>query len=413
MGRRFLAASAAGAALTLNGLRPLAGGANPLAFPSFFAGWLTSELAPDNLAVTVAGTAAYLAARRGRLRGADTAGLALDAASVAGLAWLVRQGMAAGDVLERALATGLADDYVAKLDPAPDKVDLATPWRQVLMPWLVKHPAVRRIADIPYGPDPANRRLHLDVYHPREPGTGRGVVLQIHGGGWVIGRKDQQGLPLMSHLAARGWVCVAPNYPLSPRARWPEHLVAVKRALAWTRRNVERYGGDPTFIAVTGGSAGGHLAALAALTPNDDRYQPGFADVDTSVAACVPFYGVYDLANMLQTRAGRLRLDRFVAPAVFGTRDRAVALDATPLAQVRGDAPPFFVIHGAHDSLVPVSEAREMVRRLRAASAEPVVYAELPGTQHAFDVFPSIRSAHAVRAVERFLAYVRATRAAP
>jgi acetyl esterase/lipase len=76
---------------------------------------------------------------------------------------------------------------------------------------------------------------------------------------------------------------------------------------------------------------------------------------------------------------------------------------ASPLVRVNAEAPPFFVVHGHHDSLVAVTQAREFVRRLREVSREPVAYAELPGTQHAFDVFPSIRSAHVVRGVDRFL----------
>lgn len=410
--RRFLATSAAGAALTVNGLRPLTGG-NPLAVQSFFAGWLTSELAPQNLAVTLAGAAGYLAAHRGRLDAADRLALALNAGSAAGLALLIREGIASADVLERALTEGLADDYVARLDPAPTTADLATPWRQVLQPWRVKDPKVKRVADVPYTQDHGNPRLRLDVYHPREASHGRPVLLQIHGGAWVIGRKDQQGLPLMTHLASRGWVCVAPNYPLSPRATWPEHLVAVKRALVWTRAHAADYGGDPGFIAVTGGSAGGHLAAMVALTADDPAYQPGFADADTTVAACVPFYGAYDLGDLLGTRAGRVRLNRFLAPVVFKTRNTDVAREASPLTHARTDAPPFFVIHGSNDSLVAAAEAREMVRRLRALSRAPVVYAELPGAQHAFEVFASIRSAHTVRAVERFLTWVRANRPGP
>jgi acetyl esterase/lipase len=421
MGRRFRMLSAAGAALTVNGLRPLPG-SNPLAVPSFFAGWLTSELAPHNLAATIGGTAGYLARRRRRLGGApfdrdERVALALNAVSVVGLAVLIRQGMRSGDVVERALTEGLQDDYVARLDPAPEKADLATPWRQVLMPWEVKHPDVKRARDIAYTDDPpaqakAAKRLRLDVYQPREPGRGRPVLLQVHGGGWVIGNKEEQGLPLMTHLTARGWVCVAPNYPLSPRATWPDHLVALKRALAWTRAHIEDYGGDPSFIAVTGGSAGGHLASLLALTADDPQYQPGFEDADTSVQACVPFYGAYDLANVLETKAGNQRLDYFLARTVFKTTDRAVFEAATPLLHVRADAPPFFVIHGAHDSLAPVEEARELVRRLREVSTSPVVYAELPGAQHAFDVFHSIRSAHVIRGAERFLRWVHAGRSA-
>jgi acetyl esterase/lipase len=147
-----------------------------------------------------------------------------------------------------------------------------------------------------------------------------------------------------------------------------------------------------------------------ALTANDPAYQPGFEDADTSVQACVPFYGAYDLANVLDTTSGDRRLDYFLARTVFKSTDRAVFESATPLLLTRADAPPFFVIHGAHDSLVPVEEARELVRRLREVSKEPVVYAELPGAQHAFDVFHSIRSAHVIRGVERFLRWVHATR---
>jgi acetyl esterase/lipase len=276
------------------------------------------------------------------------------------------------------------------------------------MPWEIKHPDVRRRKDIAYTDDASNKRLLLDVYQPRAEGSRRPVLIQVHGGGWVIGRKDEQGLPLMTHLAARGWVCVAPNYPLSPKATWPDHLVALKRAIAWTRENIADYGGDPSFIAVTGGSAGGHLAAMAALTAGETRYQPGFEDADTSVQACVPFYGAYDLANVLESKSAQQRSDYFLARTVFKTRDRAAFEDATPLLHVRADAPPFFVIHGAHDSLVPVAEARELVRRLREVSKEPVVYAELPGAQHAFDVFHSIRSAHVIRGAERFLRWVHA-----
>jgi acetyl esterase/lipase len=97
---------------------------------------------------------------------------------------------------------------------------------------------------------------------------------------------------------------------------------------------------------------------------------------------------------------------------VMKTKDDQVYRDASPLAAVREDAPPFLVIHGRNDTLVPVAEARLFVERLRAVSTSPVLYIELPGTQHAFDVFPSIRSAHVVRAVGRFVELLRLRAAA-
>src|ERR1019366_8120529 len=123
-------------------------------------------------------------------------------------------------------------------------------------------------------------------------------MVYIHGGAWVTGDKREQGKPMMYELVQRGWVAVAINYRLSPKAVWPAHIVDAKKAVAWVRSHIADYGGDPSFIAVSGGSAGGHLSALLALTPGDPAFQPGFEEADTSVNACVPFYGVMDLTGI-------------------------------------------------------------------------------------------------------------------
>jgi acetyl esterase/lipase len=86
---------------------------------------------------------------------------------------------------------------------------------------------------------------------------------------------------------------------------------------------------------------------------------------------------------------------------------------ASPIFRVTPDAPPFFVIHGDRDSLVPVAEARRFVETLREASREPVLYAEMKGGQHAFDIVPSFRTAPVIEAVERFLHTIHARRGAP
>src|SRR5262249_42762608 len=156
----------------------------------------------------------------------------------------------------------------------------------------------RRYAEKPnpvfYGPP--GRATLADIWRQRDlPRDGKAPVLvQVPGGAWAIGWRRPQAYPLMSHLADRGWICVSLNYRVSPLHTWPDHIVDVKRALAWVKDNIASYGGDPDFVAITGGSAGGHLAALAALTPNDPAFQPGFEDADTSVVAAVPVYGRYD-----------------------------------------------------------------------------------------------------------------------
>ncbi len=96
-------------------------------------------------------------------------------------------------------------------------------------------------------------------------------MVYVHGGAWIIGDKREQGKPMMFELVARGWVCVAINYRLSPKGTWPDHIVDVKKALAWVKEHIAEYGGDPAFVAISGGSAGGHLCALAALTRRTTR----------------------------------------------------------------------------------------------------------------------------------------------
>jgi acetyl esterase/lipase len=255
-----------------------------------------------------------------------------------------------------------------------------------------------------------DRRRHLlDVYHPVEPVVAAPVLLQIHGGAWIVGDKRQQARPLMHHLASHGWVCVAPNYRRSPAATFPDHLVDVKRALRWVREHAADYGGDPGFVAITGGSAGGHLAALAALTPDEREYQPGFEEVDTSVSACVAFYGAYDLTG----RFGGVGADGMGGLIERYVLKRRVADDpnafsrASPLDRIRHDAPPFMIVHGTDDSLVPVEEARAFAARMDEVSSSPTVYLELPHAQHAFEIFDSVRSEAVVRGVHRFLAAVR------
>ncbi len=229
------------------------------------------------------------------------------------------------------------------------------------------------------------------------------VVLQVHGGAWVWGGKTGQAYPLLSHLVERGWICVAVNYRLSPRSTWPDQLVDVKRALAWVKDNIGGYGGDPGFVAVTGGSAGGHLSSLVALTAGDPAFQPGFEDVDTAVQAAVPFYGVYDWTGSHPGHPGMVPfLQRDVVKRALGDHPEAFA-QASPIERVHAGAPPFFLLHGDRDVLVPVEQARAFAGRLRAVSRAPVAYAELHGAHHAFDVLSSTRTAHAVQAVERFL----------
>ena len=371
-----------------------------LLFPAFVVSWLGTGMAGWWLTL-IPVTAVVLAALGGLAAWPGWVGLGLVAASMGGL--LRQSGRA-----RRAGAT--FDAVLDPLDGRHGEHARRSP-RSVVLPFLMHDRGVTRVKNLRYA-DGSRRRHLLDVYRPRAGADGAPVLLQIHGGAWMIGTKDTQGRPLMNALANAGWVCVAINYRLSPRVKWPDHLVDCKLALAWIREHIAEYGGDPDRVVVTGGSAGGHLATLVALTANDPRYQPGFERVDTSVRACVPMYGAYDLEQIFggyPSRIGR-RLGSWMGSLVIGRdlRDVEAYRNASPTYQVAAGAPPFLVVHGTIDNLVPVEQARHLVAELRAVGS-PVAYIELAGAPHAFDVFHSAWSHEAVAGIVRYVTWVVAT----
>jgi len=367
----------------------------------FFAGWLAGELALQWIAIHALVTIAFAFA--GGLSG-TTAVLALSLNLAAcGILIACHLRSIRGAEAVSALAAE------AKCDPPP----LVSPTHGFAWPFRRKQSGARRHRDIEYGdvlPGDGGGRNRLDIVMPEASGEGRPALLQIHGGAWIISDKRHQGGPLMTHLASRGWVCFAMNYRLAPRAKFPDPIVDVKRAIAWIRAHADEYGVDPDFLCVSGGSAGGHLSALAALSPNEPAFQPGFENADTRVAAAVPFYGVYDFQDRAGVR-GWQSMEPFLARWVFQCQpedDPELWHSMSPINRVSADAPPFLVIHGTHDSLAFVEEGREFVRALREKSRAPVHALELTGGQHAFDIFHSVRSAHAVGAAAAFLQAVHA-----
>ena len=403
----FLGAAALGALDTANARTPLPH-SDRGRVAAFFPGWLTSELPLHAIGWQALATAGWI--RKGALKTkAGWAGLALSGASWYGLAKIHQAAKGAGEVFDAALREGLGDELDAGEDPLTPR-----PGVELVRSRILAGPVNGRRRRYVTGPaiayGDAGRRNRLDIWkRPDLPVDAKAPVLvQVHGGAWVIGNKEEQATPLMELLAERGWVCVAINYRLSPRATWPDHIVDVKRAIAWVKDHIAEHGGDPEFVAITGGSAGGHLSSLAALSANEPSFQPGFEEADTSVAAAVPFYGVYDWTNRDGT--GMAGMEAFLGKHVLKSRladDRERWEQASSMSWVGPDAPPFFVIHGANDTLVPVEQARSFVAMLRAVSKNPVAYAELPGAQHAFEIFDSPRTLYTVDAVHRFLEAIR------
>lgn len=386
-----------------NGFRPLAR-KGYITLPVFAFGWPTSELAPVFLSVSALD--ALRRGVRGDFRGrSGRVALALHAVEWALLVAIQRRNVRSEPYFDAGLTEALGPDYrsvAATSQPAVHGGIFATGWS--------RHRYVEKAGTVRYGPRRANR---ADIWRRADlPRDGRApVLLQVPGGAWAIGMRRPQAYPLLSHLAERGWICVSIGYRVSPRHTWPEHIVDVKRALVWVKEHIAEYGGDPDFVAITGGSAGGHLTALAALTPGDPAFQPGFEHADTSVKAAVPVYGRYDWYSTEGTGRGEFIafLQKFVTKVRFSTH-RQVYVDASPIDRLRPDAPPFFVLHGTDDSIIPVPEGRAFVEALRAVSTSAVAYSEIPHAQHAFDFFGSPRGHYTAEAIERFLSWVHAQR---
>jgi len=311
--------------------------------------------------------------------------LAVAALTTVGLVVVARRGLRARPAVEQALSDGLGPPWRTALDPSLG-VQLRTKLsvhRILFGAFVVRRRDVERVADISYGE--AGKRNLLDVYRHRSHPSGGPTLIYLHGGGFSSGRKNREARPLLYRLASQGWVCIGANYRLTPPARFPDHLVDVKKVIAWVREHGHAYGVDPTVVFVAGSSAGAPLAATAALTPNDPEFQPGFEQADTAVTAAIGLYGYY------------------------GPVDGSTPA-TSPHAYVDASAPPFFVAHGDLDTLTLVDGAREFVAALRDASASPGVYVQLPGAQHSFDVLGSPRFEAVVDGIEAFATWVRSAR---
>lgn len=334
--------------------------------------------------------------------------LVLHAVAVVGLLWALWRARGADEVFDAAFSKAWGAGYGNEIAPSrrallERKLQPARWWK----PFAFRHPAVDWKRHLPYVAG-AHPQQYLDLLVPRVRASGpMPVLLNIHGGGWMIGRKGTQAMPLLMHMASHGWLVVDADYRLSPGARMPAHIVDVKQAIAWTRQHAAEYGGDPRFIAITGGSAGGHLVALAGLTGNQPELQPGFEAVDTRVQVSVPFYGKYDMLGEHQPDP---KFADFMEEKLMpGARQAHDALwramhPATHLRSVDPDgAPPMLVLHGTHDQLIPVAEARWFVAELRKEYAGEVVYVELPYAHHAWDLSHSLRGDYSVEATQRYL----------
>lgn len=364
------------------------------------------------------------------------------AAAVGALVVIVRIGAVRAD-LSGALGTGWQDRI-----PAERRTRMIRRW------WTGRlrsdpEPLLRQ--DVPFATVPGTGRVLLcDVWQPPPGVEPSGLaVVYLHGSGWYVFDKDFMTRPLFGHLAAQGHVVVDVAYRLFPETGVPGMAADAKRAVAWVRGHATELKVDPDRIVLAGGSAGGHLALLAAYAPGEPALTPpDLAGADLHVRAVVSLYGPASvdalywhtsqdkyshpgdpqpdwtappsraLVRLFGAGAARLRL-QFMSYGgrtdwlVGGTPDQVPEAYAqvSVFSYIRPGCPPTLLMHGTHDEMAPVAATRQLQHRLQDAGvAVTAVY--LPHTDHQFDLVgtrwsPAARVAF--YALERFLAVIATT----
>lgn len=215
--------------------------------------------------------------------------------------------------------------------------------------------------------------LEMDLYRRRGSTGPQPLLIFVHGGGWRGGHRRQTSQLTLFHVARGGWTVAAIDYPLSPAATFPDHLLGIDAALSWAES-------EPTIdgpVVLMGASAGAHLAGVAALS------RPG-------LGGFVGLYGIYDFFNRHRTRVNWPVIPRAVMKATPAQDPERYRL-ASPLDLAGADSPPILLVTGDYDSLVHPNETRHFFSHLQEVGAD-VTLVEVPWGQHAFDALSGLRA---------------------
>jgi acetyl esterase/lipase len=236
--------------------------------------------------------------------------------------------------------------------------------------------------DLRYASD--DERQSLDLYLP--PGNGPcPLIVWVHGGAFREGSKEG---PRPMHYLDKGYALVSINYRLSQHGIWPAQIVDCKAAVRWLRAHAAEYGLDPLHFAAWGTSAGGHLSAMLGVSGHVAEWdQGGCLNQSSGVQAVVDWYGPTDFGQMDAHRLPEGMVhdladspeSQLVGGGILDHPGLVAA--ANPVNYVRSDAPPFLIVHGDHDPLVPHHQSVLLHAALRRAGV-PVQFYTVPGGGH-------------------------------
>ena len=262
---------------------------------------------------------------------------------------------------------------------------------------------VKPVLDVEYA-RVRDKSLKLDVYLPEKPEPGKKLplIVWVHGGAWLGG--DKRGGPFLQ-LANKGYVLASVNYRLSQEAIFPAQIHDCKAAIRFLRANADRYCVDPDRIGVWGSSAGGHLVALLGTTGDAKQIEGDVGDhdaVSSRVQAVVDWFGPTDLTLMGKQSGPESKMDhdsptspesKLVGGPIQERKE--LARTANPITYVTRDDPPFLIMHGDKDPLVPWRQSEILRDALKAAGID-VTYHLQPGAGH------SLPGPEMLAMVERF-----------
>lgn len=243
---------------------------------------------------------------------------------------------------------------------------------------------VKAYRDVVYQTNPGFRPQVVDIYVPATRGP-HPLVMFIHGGGWMGGHTRHSGAladfpKVLASLAAEDFTVASLEYRLSNEAPFPAQLQDSNAALRFLRAHAGDYRIDPKRVGVWGGSAGGHLAALTAVTCRNTALDPASA-TDGCVQAAVTWYGVYDFAGMTATRDGNAAGGKLLGCGKTCPEDKVRAV--SPVTYIDAEDPPFLLIHGDDDQVVPVVQSHLGEAAFKKAGVR-VESIYIPGVDHSF-----------------------------
>ena len=234
---------------------------------------------------------------------------------------------------------------------------------------------VTSYADVIYSTIQGFRPLVVDIYTPPKSAGPKPLVIYIHGGGWNSGHMRHSGAlsnfpQVLAKFASEGFVVASLEYRLTGEAPFPAQLQDARAAIRFLKANAAKYGIDPARVGVWGGSAGGHLAALAAVTCGAKEFDTAPAAPGSEcVQALVTWYGVFDFAPML-ARSTPNAAENALLRCVPASCPEAAVKAASPAHYVDAADPPMLLLHGETDAVVPVAQSRDMEARVKAAGGK-------------------------------------------